>query len=145
MIPKPFQPEFFPARADIEPGVNYIGLPLHGWVPLDEATSDSKYLDGIVETGPLMEIIPGAELLERIDAAASSKSAVKLALEAIAHDFEESDVVGVLVNTVSVPRRVEVTVRYADGCLATYRQNQHDEAAESWSKVCGYDINRERY
>ena len=143
---EPFQPDFFPARAGIDPELKYIGLPIHGWVPLDEATSDSKYLDGIVETGPLMEIILGAELLERIDAAAGiKKSAVKLALEAIAHDFEGAEIVGVLVNTVSVPRRVEVTVRYADGCLATYRQNPDDEAAESWSMVCGYDINRERY
>jgi hypothetical protein len=73
-----------------------------------------------------------------------SKSAVKLALEAIEHDFDGADIVGVLINTVCVPRRVEVTVRYVDGCKATYRQNQDDEAAESWSKVCDYDVNNER-
>lgn len=144
IMPKPFQPDFFPPIDTIDPELMYVGLPVHGWVPLTVAVSgDPKYLEHL---GPLMEVIQGSELLERIDAAADSKkSAVKLALEAIEHDFDGADIVGVLVNTVCVPQRVEVTVRYADGTKTTYRQNPDDEAAESWSRVCGYDINGERF
>ena len=143
MAPKPYQPESFPARETVDPELMYVGLPVYGWVPLTAAVSNPKYLEHL---GPIMEVVQGSELLERIDAAtASEKSAVKLALEAIEHDFEGADIVGVLVNTVCVPQRVEVTVRYADGCKATYRQNQDDEAAESWSRVISYDINDESF
>ena len=142
MVPKPYQPDSFPDRETIDPELMYVGLPVHGWIPLTVAVSDPKYLDHL---GPLMEVIQGSELIERIDASANSKkSAVKLALEAIEHDFDGADIVGVLINTVCTPQRVEVTVRYADGCKATYRQNPDDEAAESWSRVCGYGINGER-
>jgi len=143
MMPKPFQPDFFPPSDTIDPELMYVGLPVHGWVLLTVAVSDPKYLEHL---GPLMEVIQGSELIERIDASANNKKgAVKLALEAIEHDFDGADIVGVLVNTVCVPRRVEVTVRYSDGTKATYRQNQDDEASESWSKVCSYGVNSERF
>ena len=143
LMPEPYQPNFFPARETIDPSLMYVGLPVYGWVLLTVAVSDPKYLEHL---GPLMEVIQGSELLQRLDAATamSNKGAVKLALEAIEHDFDDADIVGVLVNTVCVPHRVEVTIRYADGTKTTYRQNPDDEAAESWSKVCNYDLNGER-
>ena len=134
-----YQPNFFPTRENIDPEIMYVGLPIHGWVPLKEAVSHPKYFYHFNNT---IECVTGYDLIERIDV---NKSAVKLALDAIEHDFRDADIVGLLVNTVCVPRRVEVTVRYEDGTKTTYRQNQDDEAAEAWEKVCSYSVDGSRH
>ena len=118
-----------------------MGLPVYGWVTLDRATSDTKYQSHLGDK--ITEVLKGSQLLDRIKSR-DHKGELREALQVIEHDFADAEVVGVLVNTVCQPRRVEVTVVDADGTRVTYRQNMEDEAAESWSKVCEYTPNGDR-
>lgn len=141
MIPKPFQPDFYPPADCVDPNALYVGLPVYGWVTLDRATSDTKYQSHLGDK--ITEVLKGSQLLDRIKSR-DHKGELREALQVIEHDFADAEVVGVLVNTVCQPRRVEVTVVDADGTRVTYRQNMEDEAAESWSKVCEYTPNGDR-